>query len=536
MFKGVLESTPAQLAGPLSQATLVQVLRALFVGRMTGRLSLTRDDDTLELRFISGHLVSGSSGPIAGRLGEILLRSGVLSHVDLGSALEQARREGRRLGPVLTERGTATRAQIEEALRLQVRGILFTAFFWRRGSFLFVPDDGSTAALEEVSLRLCTAELILEAVSCVEQPPAVRQALGDLDRPLAAVDDPRVRLEGVTLSPADAFVLSRADGALTAREILEITPLPRETVERSLLALLSVGVVEWRTRNRPQLVGRPDQTVALSRDAVRQAIEAHADRAASRIREIDTTFASLGGRTHHDVLGLGPSATVDEVREAYQGLTRRFHPDAVGELPSEQAARVRAIFMRISEAYNALRVSAPLGRGNSPSVAPVPVAGAATIVVSVPAASAVAPASSPAAAALAKDPQERLRDAQEALAERPWEALAVAERLLDETSGPLQQQARLLRARAQLRNPVSCRAGELELHEIVRETPSCVEAMLVLGTFYKDRGLAARAASMFRKVLALQPGHRRALDEVKDLPRPEPGPMRFYDRYAAARA
>ncbi len=523
MVKGVLESTPVQLAGPLSQAALVQVLRALFVGRLTGQLALTRDDETVGLRFISGHLVSGSSGPVAGRLGEILLRSGVLPRTELDRALEQAAREGRRLGPVLAERGLATQAQIEEALRLQVRGVLFSAFFWRQGAFCFEPDDGSTSALEEVSLRLCTAQLILEVVNSIEQPSAVRQALGDLDRPVAAVEDPRVRLEGMTLSPADAFVLSRADGELTAREILEITPLSSEDVERSLLSLLSIGVVAWGSRKRSRLVGHPDQTVALSRDAVRQAIEAGAEQTANRMTEIDTTFAALNGKTHQDVLGIDASATAEEVRAAYQRLTKRFHPDVVGGLPSEQAARVRAVFMRISEAYNALRTSAPLAR--APRAAAV-VSETATPPLAAPAAEPVP----------AKSPEECLREAEEALAERPWESLALAERLLDETSGPLRRQARLLRARAQLRNPVSWRAGEVELREILLEFPTFVDALLVLGTFYKDRGLAARAHSTFSKVLELDPGHRRALNEVKDLPRPEAGPMRFSDRLASARA
>jgi hypothetical protein len=329
------------------------------------------------------------------------------------------------------------------------------------------------------------------------------------------------------LSPADAFVLSRADGGLTAREILEITPLSSEAVERSLLSLLSIGVVAWHGRNRPRLVGHPDQTVALSRDAVRQAIAAAAGPMASRITEIDTAFAALLGKTHHDVLGLGASVTAEDVRAAYQRLTKRFHPDVVGGLPSEQATKVRAVFMRISEAYNALRVSAPLARAPRPAAVAVAVAsGTAT----------PAPAAPTAEPVPVKNPEASLREAEEALAERPWESLALAERLLDETSGPLRRQARLLRARAQLRNPVSWRAGEVELREIVHEFPTFVDALLVLGTFYKDRGLAARAHSTFSRVLDLEPGHRRALNEVKDLPRSEPVPMRFSDRVASARA
>jgi DnaJ domain/Domain of unknown function (DUF4388) len=516
------------LRGPLSQSSLVQILRTLFVGGLTGRLLLAHDGENLDLRFISGYIVGGSSEPVPGRLGEIMSRSGVLSRRDLDSALEQAGREGRRLGPVLVERRVATRTQIEEALRLQVRGVLFTAFFWPGGTFQFEANDGSLTRLEEISLRLGTAQLILEVVNSLADATSVREALGDLDRRLAAVDGPRVHLEGVTLSPGDAFVLSRADGVLTAKEILEITPLPRETVERSLLSLLSVGVVEWRTRS-PLRATDPSQTVALSRDEVHQEVEArHVQDTDDRLREIDERFQGLMGKTHYDVLGVSIGATATEVKEAYQKLTRLFHPDTAGNLPAEAAAKVQAIFMRVSEAFNALRTATnpPTAKAGVDSRRLVPP----------PRTQAAGTADSPkppTEVGAAPSLEEALTKAEEALATRPWETLAAVERLLPETSGPLRQRARLLRARAQLKNPVSWRAGELELREMQQEDPNLLEAPLLLGGFYKDRGLTARAAAMFSRVLELRPGHRRAAEELQTLPKIEPGSARVEKRSAA---
>jgi Tfp pilus assembly protein PilF len=66
-----------------------------------------------------------------------------------------------------------------------------------------------------------------------------------------------------------------------------------------------------------------------------------------------------------------------------------------------------------------------------------------------------------------------------------------------------------------LKNPASLRAGEVELREIVEEDPSCSDAWLALGGFYKDRGLDVRAASMFQKVLEIRPGNPRATAELR---------------------
>jgi hypothetical protein len=512
MMAWLLEPKPAQLTGPLSQASLVQVLRAVFVHGLSGHLVLARGDETLSLRFLSGHVVSGSSEPVPGRLGEVLARAGVLERAQLDPALARAARHGRRLGPVLVEQGLATREQVEEALRLQVCSVLSDALSWGSGSFRFEPNDGSLPPLEEVSLRISTAQLILQAINSLEAS-AGRELLGDPDRLVSAVKDPPVRLEAMTLSPADAFVLSRADGDLTARELLGITPLPPEAVERSLLALLSLGVVEYRPRHsRPSSprTGSTSQTVARPPEPVGAAIPVRpAEEKPHRLQEIDSIFAGLSGKSHQDVLGVAPGASVDEVRKAYQRLATRFHPDAVGDVPPEEAAKAKAIFMRVSEAYCAVRSAlprlsqAPRPPAQEPPQDPAPVLSGVPIAAPQP----------PPAPEL--PPDESLRLAAEALAERPWEALGILESLVPRTTGTIRCRARLLRARAMLKNPASLRAGEVELREIVEEDPGCADAWLALGGFYKDRGLGVRAASMFRKVLEIRPGNPRATAELR---------------------
>jgi hypothetical protein len=509
MMAWLLEPKPAQLTGPLSQASVVQVLRAVFIRGLSGHLVFARGDETISLRFISGHVVSGSSEPVPGRVGEVLVRSGLLERALLDPALARAAGQGRRLGPVLVEQELATREQVEEALRLQVCSVLSDALSWGGGSFRFEPN-ASLPPLEEVSLRISTPQLILQAVNSLDSL-TVRELLGDPDRLVSAVKDPPVRLEAMTLSPGDAFILSRADGDLTARELLGITPLPPETVERSLLALLSLGVVEYRPRHARPSAPRPgptSRTIARPEEAAGEAVPARPiEEKPRRLQEIDSMFVGLSNKSHHDVLGVGPSASADEVRKAYQRLATRFHPDALGEAPPEQAAKAKAIFMRVSEAYSALRSTLP-----RMSQAPRPHAARA------PQTPAPAPSSVPIAApqpAPELPTDESLRLAEEALAERPWEALAILDTLVPRTTGKTRSRARLLRARAMLKNPASLRAAELELREIVEENPTYADAWLALGGFYKDRGLDVRAASIFQKVLEIRPGNPRATAELR---------------------
>ncbi len=222
---------------------LPEFLREVYLGQRTGLLHVTRGEAAaVSFRAVNGELVSGSSSDARGRLGEMLVRRGLLSRKDLERALAVVSGQGRRLAPVLRELELVDTPALEQALALHIREMLVTALLWDQAALLFEDQELPDAPAEDLTLRCSMAELILELVRRV---PAdyVRQALGNLDRPIVAVEHPPFRIERITLSPADGYVLSRAEGATSARTAIATAPLPAEAVERSLLGLLCTGVV-----------------------------------------------------------------------------------------------------------------------------------------------------------------------------------------------------------------------------------------------------------------------------------------------------
>ena len=98
--------------------------------------------------------------------------------------------------------------------------------------------EGPTAS------RLSTGEILLEASRRIVDPAVVREAIGDLDRKLVPASDPGLRGQEIALTPTDGFVLSRIDGTLSAREIVDLMPLASDETERSLLGLLCAGAID----------------------------------------------------------------------------------------------------------------------------------------------------------------------------------------------------------------------------------------------------------------------------------------------------
>ncbi len=236
---------------PLFQGVLPQVLRDIYAGRKSGFLHLTSDLERRSVRFWQGNMVYGRSNLPQEQLEEVALREGLLSRTDLERAIETAQREKERLGSVLCRLGILTQAQLENLVALHAREVLVGAIPWKKGSYHFEPKSEEPSWLERLPSRLSTADLILEAARAVDATEAIAWHLGNVDRVLERAKEGVGDTGPCNFTPLDAFVLSRVDGTLTAREIISIVPQEARQVQRCLFRLLCIGLVRYKPPAKP---------------------------------------------------------------------------------------------------------------------------------------------------------------------------------------------------------------------------------------------------------------------------------------------
>jgi hypothetical protein len=349
------------------------VLAEAFRARRTGVLVVGQEPGAIRVRLEAGQIVA--LGPAAGDDGTGLPKPSDSVRLRLERVLAEIGM--RRRAPPSAE--PATPDSLADRL---IRGL---ADLTHASRF----ENGAEAPQGLVAVTLATEPLILEAVRQLRHEEAVRQALGDLDRRLvatAALADER------TLTLAEGYLLSRIDGLVSLREVLELAPLDPQEAGRALLGLVLTGRVECRpaeAKVQPPAPSAPPAALSVQEpapaetaDAASEAPEAEhllvddiiaeaddeeplddspvveaipdddvvetaeAPPAASdpppaqparqpfdpatiqRRREILEFFQALPLKNHFEVLGVEPGCDDSEVRRAYVGLAKRFHPDA----------------------------------------------------------------------------------------------------------------------------------------------------------------------------------------------------------------
>lgn len=479
------------MKGLLSEGALPGVLREAYVGRRSGRLHCSHGDQRYSVRFVKGDIVHCESSVPHARLGQVMVSLGMLDEATRARASAIVDDTGRRLGEVLLDLGAIDEGRLADALAAQVREHLLRVFTWAEGACAFEEHEPPR---EAVALKLSTGQMILEAVRLTRNPEAIRSGLGDLGRVVILSPDPLLRFQRITLTPADGFVLSRVDGSCTARELLQLVPLPPEEAERSLFGLLCTGLIDY---------------LPMEEDLPGPSAE-------QRRSDILAAFDHLAQCDHFQVLGVSRDASQAEVAAAYSSRARRFHPDVHHEPGlSDLRERLDAIFERLRVAHEALRrpasrqeYVASLGR-----VAPAP-------------ATAAAPAVPP-----PLSEEENARRAEEALVMadqrardgRQWEAIGLLEGLVTVTSGVLRRRARMKLADLYAKDPRAAKSAEDQLTAVIAENPTNVDARLRLARMFRDRQMPARTAEYVRQVLELEPNHRGALEMMAAVAGPPKG-------------
>lgn len=110
------------------------------------------------------------------RLGELLIRAGLITQQQLLDALAAQRKTRRRLGELLVEKAGVTANAVSNILKLQARETLYNAFMIRRGTFSFVAGK-RTAPAPELEGGLRWELVLMEAGRRQWEWPRIREVI-----------------------------------------------------------------------------------------------------------------------------------------------------------------------------------------------------------------------------------------------------------------------------------------------------------------------------------------------------------------------
>ena len=569
--------TPLVLPQPTGDPTpLFALMRDIYIGGKSGQLHFVYGKDKKELRSLRigrGHILLGSSDVPGERLGDVLVRYGVISQDDLDRATALVLGQRRRLGTVLAELGILDRGRLEDHVALHVREILSNVAGRTDGSYVFEEMSQDAIEHEDLSSRILPGYMILELTRRIQDPELVQKTLGSRDRVLTLSTNPMLRFQKLNLTPTDAFLLSRIDGTMTAKEVVQLLPVPTEDSERSLFGLLLTGMVEYMPRtgsHRSQGGGPSIRYVPPPQPVLEHHTPAHTippsqaapppaarqptpqqrppqqqqqqqpqqyQRASTpqpaapppeppptqtRRREIEDAFASLKAHDYYEILLVDRGAGDAQIKDAYFRLARTFHPDAaLANSLLDLKEKRNAVFVKLGEAFDSLKTAA--GRAAYEQLHPQkrrPTAAAAQ-----------AQAEPPTAAVTAQpDGESRIAEGESLVAAgRFADAIFPLESAIPRVQGPSRLRGLVALGRAYSHMPGGAKRAERTLQSVIDEVPNYADAHFALGTVYHLTGLKARAATSLKKALELQPnlpGAKAALAALEPPPTPPPAGAR----------
>jgi hypothetical protein len=207
----------------------------------TGLLKLTRGRVSKTIYVAEGRLIFATSTDPEDRLGEQLLRKGLITY----RAYEESVRgieAGRRQGSVLVERGDIRSRELVSGVAEQVQEIIFSVFRWEDGHYEF--REGPLPSREVIVLSLSSAELVLEGIRRVESWNRIRAGVGPLDQRYRLGEDSGTVVGTMKLQREELNVLAALDGTMSVEEICGSLSDPDFAVCRALWGLWATGVLD----------------------------------------------------------------------------------------------------------------------------------------------------------------------------------------------------------------------------------------------------------------------------------------------------
>jgi hypothetical protein len=123
------------IQGNLSTMSVSDLLQFLAVGRKTGMLRFDRGKLVKQVYFDDGIIIGSNSNDPKEYLGQLLIHYGKLDESQLRAGLEIQREAGGRLGEILVSTGVLPHEDVLQVLRIRTLDIIYDLFLWEEAHF-----------------------------------------------------------------------------------------------------------------------------------------------------------------------------------------------------------------------------------------------------------------------------------------------------------------------------------------------------------------------------------------------------------------
>ncbi|HTG00772.1 MAG TPA: DUF4388 domain-containing protein [Nitrospirota bacterium] len=233
------------MQGNLASVRIVEVLQMLGLQRQTGKLSIRRGSENIDVYFKEGLIVFAAANckNTTGAIEVLLRRFCGIEDQGIEHVMNIVKMTAQPVDRILVREKMLDVKSFADCLRRHTETAVFKVMLWEEGEFAFEKAD---PPIFSNGVQLKVDDLLLEGARRADEWSLIRQKITNFDivfEPMIANAD---ELSTRGMSETDLKVFSCVDGRRTIQQIIDMLYIGEFDVVKSMFILLSVNLIRRR--------------------------------------------------------------------------------------------------------------------------------------------------------------------------------------------------------------------------------------------------------------------------------------------------
>jgi hypothetical protein len=239
---------------------LHNILTELHSNNKTGTLTVKTPVFIKKIYLDKGEVIFASSTWKDDRLGEVLLKAGRLTFGQYEESVRLLKMTGKKQGTILVELGYLTPKDLFQAVKHQVKQIIYSLFPLEYAEYEFI--EGEVPQKDILILKIHLGSLIYKGINRIDSFTRIKRELPDCRYPLSISIGTSRLFEGIEFSPLEKSILSLVDGKRSIMELVDHASADARPFEalKSLYVLWFIGILKQNGSTREETETRMTET------------------------------------------------------------------------------------------------------------------------------------------------------------------------------------------------------------------------------------------------------------------------------------